>query len=331
MIAGSPSATSSGHFYLFPGFILFHLIHDKRSGVTTVEAMSTSTYPLTGFVTCLIAGCLVIAATGPGSALGEEKVEGQLFLKDALSTPNQPVSIEALLVRKALVGQRGLGGEPVELMIDKKTVATAMTGGDGRAFFEYRPTTRGIYGMTVKLGHTMRVTAVEAAGVLAVWEKRQPLLMVEVSALMEEPQSEPLPGLPLSLKRPAIPKAVPDAPNELRKLSRFYYNVIYVLWSPNEEALFDLAELRRWLQEQKFPLGYLVKVQPGRAALGGYLEQLKQQGWSTVKVGIGRNRAFAEALIEQRLDVVIVPEPSRGELPRKAKTAKDWKQVRKKL
>jgi hypothetical protein len=217
------------------------------------------------------------------------------------------------------------------LVIDKKPVATAMTGGDGRAFIEYRPLTRGTYRMTARMGRTSRVIAAEDTATLAVWEKRQPLLVVEVSALMEDPQSEPFSGLPFPLSRPAIPKAMPDAPRELHKLGQFYYNVIYLLWSPNEETSFDPVELRQWLQEQKFPLGYLVKVPPGRAALAGYLERLKQQGWSTVKVGIGRNRVFAEALIEQRLDVVIVPEPSRGDLPRKAKIAKDWKEIRKKL
>lgn len=293
--------------------------------------MSISTDPGTCFAAYLVAGCLLLAPTGAGLALGQETVEGQLILKDALATPNQPISIEVLLVRKTLLGQSGLGGEPVELVIDKKPVATAMTGGDGRAFIEYRPSTRGTHRMTVRVGRTSRVVAAEDAATLAVWEKRQPLLVVEVSALMEDPQSGQFSDLPFSLSRAAIPKAMPDAPRELHKLGQFYYNVIYLLWSSNEEPPFELAELRRWLQEQQFPPGYLVKVRPGRAALGSYLEQLKFEGWSTLKVGIGRSRAFAEALVEQRLDVVIVPEPTRGDLPRKAKIAKAWKEIRKKL
>ncbi len=279
----------------------------------------------------LFAGGLVLGAAVAVSSPAEEKVEGQLLLKDALATPNEPVSVEVLLVRKTLLGQAGLGGEPIELLIDKKTVAAGMTGGDGRAFIEYRPQTRGTYRITARVGRTSRVTAAEDTATLAVWERRQPLLLVEAGALMEEPPSEPLPGLPLTLRRPAVPKAMPEAPDELQRLGRFYYNVIYLLWSADEEVVFDLAELRRWLQQQKFPLGYVVKMQPGRAALGNYLEQLKQQGWSTAKIGIGRTRAFAETLVEHRLDVIIVPEPSRGDFPRKVRIAKDWKEVRRKL
>jgi hypothetical protein len=293
--------------------------------------MSISTRPCLGFMIWLFAGGLVLGAAVAVSSPAEEKVEGQLLLKDALATPNEPVSVEVLLVRKTLLGQAGLGGEPIELLIDKKTVAAGMTGGDGRAFIEYRPQTRGTYRITARVGRTSRVTAAEDTATLAVWERRQPLLLVEAGALMEEPPSEPLPGLPLTLRRPAVPKAMPEAPDELQRLGRFYYNVIYLLWSADEEVVFDLAELRRWLQQQKFPLGYVVKMQPGRAALGNYLEQLKQQGWSTAKIGIGRTRAFAETLVEHRLDVIIVPEPSRGDFPRKVRIAKDWKEVRRKL
>jgi hypothetical protein len=49
-----------------------------------------------------------------------------------------------------------------------------------------------------------------------------------------------------------------------------------------------------------------------------------------VKAGIGRTSDFAEDLVAQRLDVVIVPEPERGQLPKKAQVARSWKDVRKK-
>jgi hypothetical protein len=50
-----------------------------------------------------------------------------------------------------------------------------------------------------------------------------------------------------------------------------------------------------------------------------------------MKTAIGRTRPFADALLHQRLEVVVVPELPKAELPRKAKAAKDWKEVRKKL
>jgi hypothetical protein len=46
---------------------------------------------------------------------------------------------------------------------------------------------------------------------------------------------------------------------------------------------------------------------------------------------VGRTKAFAEAFLQRRLDAVMVPEPAKGEVPRKAKVAKEWKDVRKKM
>ena len=50
-----------------------------------------------------------------------------------------------------------------------------------------------------------------------------------------------------------------------------------------------------------------------------------------MKSGVGRSRSFAEALLHERMEVVVVPELPKGEVSRKAKMAKDWKEVRKKL
>jgi hypothetical protein len=61
------------------------------------------------------------------------------------------------------------------------------------------------------------------------------------------------------------------------------------------------------------------------------LDELKKEGWTAMKDGIGRTPAFAAVLLERRMEPVLVPEPAKGEVSRKAKTAKDWKDVRKKL
>jgi hypothetical protein len=61
------------------------------------------------------------------------------------------------------------------------------------------------------------------------------------------------------------------------------------------------------------------------------LDELKKEGWTAMKNGIGRTTDFAAVLLERRMEPVLVPEPSKREIPRKAKTAKEWKDVRKKL
>jgi len=54
-------------------------------------------------------------------------------------------------------------------------------------------------------------------------------------------------------------------------------------------------------------------------------------GWTQLKTGIGRTKVFAESFLQRRLEAVMVPEPAKGEAPRKAKVAKEWKEVRKKM
>jgi hypothetical protein len=79
----------------------------------------------------------------------------------------------------------------------------------------------------------------------------------------------------------------------------------------------------------KFPTGLVAMPLPG--GLSATIETFKEGGWSTLKSGVGRTRLFADTLLQHRMEVVVVPELPKGELPRKAKAAKDWKEVRKKL
>lgn len=276
----------------------------------------------------LIAVALVAV---PGSAA--EKVSGKLFLRDALTAPGKPARIEARLVHDGLLGQAGLGGEPLELFVGKRSVATAMTGGDGRAFFEFTPVMRGTRTMTVRLASTRRVESDEATAALASWEGRRPILLVEVEALSVLPKAPPiaLPSLPLAGSGDALPPPLPRAADALSKLTAYYYNVLYLARSkaggPAEEAA-----VREWLQQHQFPLGVTKALDPGRAALEALLDGMAKEGWDNLKTGVGRTREFAEVLVERRLRVVILPGLVEGDkLPRKALAAEDWEEVRRKI
>ncbi|RPH81671.1 MAG: hypothetical protein EHM80_01680, partial [Nitrospiraceae bacterium] len=146
-----------------------------------------------------------------------EKTSETLAVHDSLTSPNQPAIIEAMLTRKGLLIEAGLGGEPVELLIAGNVVATAMTGGDGRAFLSYTPKTKGIVPFTVRVGTTPRVAVTEAGANLAVWERRSPIMAVEMAALMEDVAGQGpaviLPGKDMEGRRP-----MPDAAAELGKL-----------------------------------------------------------------------------------------------------------------
>jgi hypothetical protein len=261
-----------------------------------------------------------------------EKIPGTLTVHDSLTAPNQPATIEATLTGKSLLTETGLGGEPIELLVAGNVVATAMTGGDGRAFLSYTPKAKGAFPFTVRVGTTPRVAVAEAGANLAVWERRSPIMAVEMASLIEDPVGQgptvTWPGKEAEGRRP-----MPDAANELGKLTQFYYNVLYVVTVEKAVGSNDQvnAQARQWLKDQKFPAGHILVLPSDPEAFGAKLDDMHAAGWKTLKIGVGRTKAFAEAFLQRRLDAVMVPEPAKGEAPRKAKVAKEWKEVRKKM
>lgn len=275
--------------------------------------LSSRTAALSLGVAMVWGGLLV----SPGLIPAEDKVPAELFVMDALVSPNQEALIRARL--ESAGGHKGLpaAGEPLELMLAGKVVGTAVTDGSGQAVFRYTPKTRGSISVTVRAGEHSRVSATATATVAA-WERRTPLLAVELASLEKSPAS----GEPLA-----------DAADELGKLTLFYYHVLYVVPAGGEQhdAFRISQETRQWLSTHKFPLGHIVVLPSIEKAFGPKLDELRAAGWSTLKVGVGRSRQFAETFLQRRLDAVMVPEPAKGEQPRKAKVAKEWKEVRKKL
>jgi hypothetical protein len=273
---------------------------------------------------------LLILATSPAFLYAAEKTSAAILVKDALTSPNQPATIEAKLTSKGFLTSNPLGGEPLELVVEGKVVSTAMTGGDGKAFLTYTPKAQGLVPIQVRVRNSPRVSSTEGQANIAIWEKRQPILMIELSSLVEEPMPSRVPSIgmvPESERKPML-----EATEELGKLTQFYYRVIYVVtWPLRADRFQAMAEARDWLKTHKFPAGYVLTLPPDTDTIGAKIDELHAAGWKTVKTGIGRSRAFAEAFLQRRLQAVIVPEPMKGDVPRKAKTAKDWKEVRKKL
>lgn len=266
-----------------------------------------------------------------GAVKGADKVSGTILVKDSLAVPRQEATVEAKLLAKGLLRDSPLGGEPVELVVNGTVAATGMTGGDGRALLSLVPTGKSIVPVLVRVGNSPRVSAAEGQANLVVWERRTPVLMVELSSLLEDAHVDrPLPGIAPSLQQESKP--IGDAADELNKLSQFYYGIIYVITVPSGADGFAISsETRSWLQTHKFPRGLVLTLPPGEEALGAKIDELHEAGWKTIKTGIGRSKAFVETFLRRRLEAIVVPEPSTGEAPRKAKVAKDWKEVRKKL
>lgn len=270
--------------------------------------------------------------TATTTLFAAEKIPGTVIVRDSLTSPNQPVTIDATLTWKGFQTETGLGGEPLELLVAGNVVATAMTGRDGRAVFSYTPKVKGSVPFTVRIGASPRVAATEAGANLAVWERRGPIMAVEVVSLMED-QAGQGPTMVWPGKEAEGRGPMPDAAEELGKVTQFYYNLLYVVTQdavggPGDQVS---AQARQWLKDRKFPVGYILVLPSGSEALGGKLDELRTAGWKTLKIGVGRTKDFAEAFLQRRLDAVMVPEPPKGMAPRKAKVVKEWKDVRRKL
>ena len=274
--------------------------------------------------------CLILAPRVSGG----EKVEGLLSVPDVLTSPGKPAQLTAKLVRAGIIGHAPLGGEQIEFSVDGHNVGRAMTGGDGRAFLEFIPRMRGNQTIVARLASSPRVEGREASGTLFSWERRRPLLLVQMAALMEPSKAPTLPVPTVPIEGLAVTPATPvaQAADELKRLSEYYFNVVYLAWGGEADPGSDEA-LKDWLERQHFPQGLKLRITGGLSALNEKLDDLKGRGWDNVKAGVGRTPSFAEVLSERRIMAIIMPVSDREEakLPRKTAVIKSWSEVRKKL
>ncbi|HEU4685029.1 MAG TPA: hypothetical protein VFS39_11070 [Nitrospira sp.] len=254
----------------------------------------------------------------PAVTSSADETVGRLYVQDALVSPNQTAEIEALLVRKGKEGEVPVPGASLELVLEGTVVAAAETGPTGIATFSFIPPRKQTLHLIARTKDDSPVSE-SAAATVAAWERRTPLLVVEMSALYDPRTREPL----------------PDAAEELRKLTQFYYNLVYVSAEEPSAApnagFRAAAQTRQWLSAHEFPAGYILPAVVSVERLGSMLDALRAAGWTTIKVGIGRTKEFAETFLQRRMEVVIVPGPATEALPKKAILARDWKDIRRKL
>ncbi|MBS0170109.1 MAG: hypothetical protein JSR62_07105 [Nitrospira sp.] len=275
----------------------------------------------------MLAALLLWACVGRNSEAAD-KIAGLLTVRDVLTLPNHPVRIEARVNAAGQADKRPLGGVLLHLRIDGKDIAAGTTNEAGQVSFDYLPKMRGTNVISLSVDPAASVSAETREATLCVWERRRPIVLVELESLMQAgPASTPSDGTRNGTTLPAEP--VPDAAEELSRLTQYYYNVVYVPGDILSSTGAKGETVRRWLETHKFPPGFVAVSEVG--GLGATLDRFKQEGWTTLKTGIGRSKGFADMLLEHRMDVVVVPELPKGQLPRKAKGAKDWKEVRKRL
>jgi len=274
-----------------------------------------------GLLLCVCSSLPIFAA--------DEKTTGRLIVDDVLARPGKPAMLKARLVQDGLLGVTGLGGETIRFVVMGQHVGTALTGGDGRAFLEYKTQMRGNHPIVGEVEPSPRVNAVTGLGNYAAWERRKPLLLVDVVTLFKagEGGAVLLPALPM-FNAAKWGEPDEDAPGELTKLGTFYFNIVYLLRGDKG----NLETLRAWLKTSEFPPGIARVIQPGSAKLLAFIDQLKEGGWDTIEAGIGQTKEFADTLVKNRIKAVIFPDPSKKEkFPRRAKIVTEWKKVRKHL
>jgi hypothetical protein len=194
---------------------------------------------------------------------------------------------------------------------------------------EFAPKMRGNLKLRAKWATTAKAEVVEGNGVLLSWERRRPILLIDLAVLVEgtldteAPPPELFPDPGLILGEPAA-----AAPAELSKLAQFYYNLVYI----DQTGKGRIEVIQSWLREHEFPPGMIRLLPKSDMALAELLEGLKEEGWENVSGGIGRTADFAEVLVKNRLKTIILPLPNIDEqFPRRAIVLNDWSRVRRYL
>lgn len=268
--------------------------------------------------------CVALPAVG-----GSEERSVVLYVTDALTFPSKPVQLQARLTEQRPEGEQGMAKEPVEFFIQGRALGKVTTDSEGWARLEFAPKMRGNLELRARWATAAKAEVVEGHGVLLSWERRRPILLIDLAVLVEgELDTEPPP--PELFPDPGLILGEPHAaaPAELSKLSKFYYNLVYL----DQTGRGRLEAIQSWLRKQQFPPG-MIRILPKTAtSLHDLLLTLKEEGWENISGGIGQTADFAEALVKNRLQTIILPRPDTDErFPRRAIILNDWSRVRRHL
>ena len=292
-----------------------------------VVGMKKNHQPWILLVSSLIGLCTVFSSLG-----GAEERTVELYVTDVLTFPSRPVQLEARLIEHHPKGTQGMPQESVEFVLQGRVLGKAITDTEGWARLEFAPKMRGNLSLRAKWATPLKAEVVEGNGVLLSWERRRPILLIDLAVLVEgELVTEPPP--------PKLAKRFPDpglllgkpsaaAPAELRKLAKFYYNLVYI----DQTGKGRIEVIQSWLRAQEFPPG-MIRILPSTSmSLPDLLKGLNEEGWENVSGGIGRTADFAEVLVKNRLQAIILPLPGKDvRFPRRAIVLNDWSRVRRYL
>ncbi len=251
---------------------------------------------------------------------------GRLILYDSMAVPGQQVSLVADLLEEALFTHAPLGGEVLLFLHEGRALGRAMTGGDGRAVKSFVPSAFGVAAVTVRVEDTRRVTAPESTARVFIWNRKRPIIIGALSALVPRSRG-PAVGLPMpdfgAKAQPPDGKAI----EALSAVTR-HANLIYVTAADRME----LSELRRWANQHRLPAGPIFLLKGGSRGLARELEAWQREGWSNIKGGLVGTADEAKALLAKGVKAIVSPGASPKEKwPDKTIKTKDWTDVAQQL
>ncbi len=261
-----------------------------------------------------------------GTASAEET---EIYVTDALTIPSKPVQLQARLIQRSPEGETGLPQATLEFFVQGRPIGQGTTDEEGWARLPFTPKMRGNLNLRVKRVTGAKQEAIEGKGVLLSWERRRPLLLIDLAVVVEgELETEPPP--PDQFEDPGLILGDPlaAAPVELGKLAQFYYNLVYLDLTGRGQSEY----IQVWLRQHHFPPGMIKILPQASTALSDALQDLRDEGWEKLSGGIGRTVQFAEVLVKNRLQTVILPKPDTTEsFPVRAIVLNDWSRVRRHL
>lgn len=272
-------------------------------------------------------GLLVLSGLLTTPCWGVES-DVQIYVPDVLSSPRNEIVLQARVVEELPNGPNALPDKLLEFFLQGQLIGQAKTNEEGWATLSYTPKMRGNLQLVVKGAPGSQLSPIQGKGNLLSWERRRPIILVDLAVLVEgdlvpndQAMPFPVPGLFLGDAQSA-------APRELAKLSEFYYNLIYL----DRTGRGKIDSIQVWLRKHDFPPG-MIRILPNQSTgLLDLLEALKTEGWENVSAGIGQTADFANVLVQNRIQTVIIKKPENDEtFPRRAIVLNDWTRVRRHL
>ena len=255
------------------------------------------------------------------TSVGRESAE--LVALDVLAQPEEPVLLSARLVKTRLLMQTGLGGEPVDFLVSGESIGQTMTGGDGWARKEFIPRASGVLQLTVRLARGKRVKAESGTAVIGSVKRATPIVLVELEAAMthvEKPTFGPFDLSALLSTHNGFPQPMPGASDALGVIAK-RASLLYVLAGRTPQT----SDAHAWLAEHAFPSGPVFMLQSGPQAFASKIEEWREDGWTNVRAGIGRNAVSAQAYVDLDLHAVMVlDEDDHDDVPEGVSVASDW-------